>query len=374
MTRKIMCAVLAALIALSACAALAESAPGNRLGFELLAQMADGRENQFVSPVSLTYALSMAAAGAQGDTLAALLAALDAEDAESAAALNEALRASGLRWANAAFIRQGLTLRDGYAASLENAFDAAMFALDDAAQVNDWVSEHTDGLIDKLLDGPLSPDIMLLLVNAVAMDADWARPFKESLTYSDTFHAPAGDVQTLFMHQTLDARYAERDGAQLIRLDYEDSGLYALALLPGEEGVQAHLAALAEEGLECLALPQEKTEVVLSLPKLDVSVMNSLIEPLSALGLSGIFDSVADFSGMSEESLFISNIVQKVRVQVDEEGTRAAAATGMVAAMGAVRIGEEPVRMTVDRPFIFIIADEATGTVCFAGVVADPAA
>ena len=374
MMRKMVCVLLAALMTFSTCAALAEAVPGNRLGFALLNEMADGEENMFVSPVSLTYALSMAAAGARGDTQNALLAALDAESAEAAAALNEALLASGLRWANAAFTREGLALRDDYAATLADDFGAALFPLDDSERVNVWVSEHTDGLIDKLLDGPVSPDTMLMLVNAVAMEAKWIQPFRQSLTYTDTFHAPEGDVQTPFMHQTLDARYGELDGAQVIRLDYEDSGLYALIALPGEEGVAAQLNALAAEGLDHFALPEAETEVVLSLPKLDVSVASGLKEPLSALGLSGIFDSAADFSGMSEESLCVSDVLQKVRVQVDEEGTRAAAATGIIAAMGAMFPGEEPVRMTVDRPFIFIIADEATSAVCFAGVVANPGA
>jgi len=374
MTRRMICLMLAALLGLAACGTRAESAPGSRLGFELLEYLADGRENQFVSPVSLAFALSMASAGARGETEEALLTALDAENARDVASLGGALSDSGLRAANAAFVRDGLALRDGYLDAMDALFDAQALPLDDAARVNAWVKERTDGLIDRLLDGAPAPDVMLLLVNAIAMQAKWEQPFRDFMTCMDAFCAPDGEKRTLFMHRTFDAPYGERDGAQYIRLDYADSDLYALVILPEDGGMDGVLSALAAEGLDGFALPEAESSVALSLPKLDVSASNDLREPLCAMGLGVIFDAEADFSGMSDERLSVSGVIQKVRVQVDEEGTRAAAATGVAAALGALEDDRQVIEMNVNRPFVFIIADEPTGAVCFAGVVADPTA
>ena len=355
-------------------APVATVAPGSRLGLEALRLTADGAHNQFVSPVSLAWALSMAAQGASGDTLAALLTALDADDAGDIAALADALAQSGLRQANAAFVRSDLPLREGYAEALQTRFGGELFTLDAADRVNAWVRKQTDGLIEQLLDAEPDPDIRLMLVNAIAMDANWQVPFEADRTQEDVFHAPGGDVRADFMRGTLSARYAEIDGTQVIRLDYYGSDLYMLVALPPEGGVPALLDALAERGAAAIAPGDAPREVDLRLPKLDVAAQADLTGPLTALGLELPFSNDADFSGISPQGLKISEVLQKVRVQVDELGTRAAAATEVgMKANGARMQLEKPVEMTVDRPFVVLIADDATGALCFAGVVADPA-
>ena len=349
-------------------------APGNRLGLLTLRQLANGTENQFVSPVSLAYALSMAARGAEAETLDELLAALDAGDAEDIAALNDRLMAAGLRWANAAFVQDGVPLNPDYADALKAAFAAELFPLDAAERVNAWAAEHTDGLIDHLMD-ELDPSTRLMLANAVVMDAKWSSPFEAEDTWADAFHAPGGDVNADFMHQTLYARYAEIDGAQMIRLDYAGSGLYMLVALPPEGGMDAALDALAERGLGWFGLPEESTEVALALPKLDISVSNGLAGTLQALGVEKAFSDFAQFGGISDRPLKVDDVIQKVRVQVDEDGTRAAAVTEIIMADGcALDDGPKPVSMVVNRPFLVVIAEEETGAVCFAGAVVNPAA
>lgn len=372
--KKMLCLALIALLCLSAFAEAAEPAPvpGNRLGLATLRQLADRGGNQFVSPVSLAYALSMAAAGAEGETLDELLAALDAGGAEDIAALNERLRAAGLSWANAAFVRDGLPLDPEYAAALEANFSAELFPLDAAERVNVWVAEHTDGLIDHLMDD-VDPSLLLMLVNAIVMDAKWLSPFDPEDTWAGDFHAPDGDVQADFMHQTLYASYAEIDGTQMIRLNYAGSGLCMLIALPPEGGLDAALDALAERGLDWFDLPGEYTEVTLSLPKLDLEVSNLLGETLRALGITRAFAEDAQFAGISQQPVKVSDVLQKVRVQVDEEGTRAAAVTAVMVD-GCAMPGDEPepVPMIVDRPFAMVIADMDSGAICFAGAVVNP--
>lgn len=346
-------------------------APGNRMGLGLLHQLNDGTKNRFVSPVSLGYALSMAALGAKGDTARELLAAAGIDSAEDMAALNAPLRAAGLRWANAAFLREDLAVKQDYIDGLTDHFEAERFALRDAAAVNAWVDQHTDHLIDHLVDD-IDPEVCLALVNAVAMDAKWAHMFDPFETAEDVFHAPGGDVTVEYLRDTFEMDYGESALGQAIRLNYRDSGLYLLALLPGEGGLDAALDALAADCDGCFQ-GMEAREVALSLPKLDVTTSNDLSDALRALGIERAFSDAADFSGISDEPLYVSDVLQKVRVQLDEEGTKAAAATAVIAVNKAMPMDQEPpIELRFDRPFALLIADSATGAVCFAGAVCDP--
>ena len=369
--RKILAVVAAALIG---CSALAEAVPGNRLGLEVLARIADGTQNQFVSPVSLGYALSMAAAGAEGDTLTALLRTLDAEEAGSISALNAPLTEAGLKLAGAAFVKPGVSVKGDYQAALEDNSMAACMPLEDAGQVNAWISEHTDGMIEDALDASdLPEDLNLMLINAVAMDAKWASPFEAEGTWEEDFHAPDGDVRVEFMHQTTYAKYGESGSTQFIRKGYAGGRLAMLIALPPEGKLSSALASLKKKGLDYFQFKPMPQEVAFALPKLDLSVNNHLTEALKDSGLKKPLGESAEFSGICDEPLMISDVMQQVRIQVDEEGTRAAAATEIMMAEGAALEEEpEPVQMRVDRPFVLVIVDESTGAICFAGAVARP--
>lgn len=368
-------------LALLGCIALAEpvaaeTAPavGGKLGFELLKELYDGG-NVLLSPASLTLALGMAAEGAEGETLAAILTALGAEDvSELGNIVPEEIKS-----ANAAFVAQGLELMEDYIDRLNEAYGAEWFELDAEVveKVNAWVAEHTDGLIEKLLMEAPDPQTGLILLNAIAMDAKWAKPFKAYNTIEDTFHATQGDVTVEMMYQRDSFDYVERDGLQIIRLPYEGGALSMWIALPGEGvsiGLDSLLDALAEQGMDYLKDGASEREVDLFLPKFDLTTENSLSDALKALGVEAPFGENADFSGISEVPMRIDEILQKVRVQLDEEGTRAAAATAAIVACMALIPEEEPVEMRADRPFAFVIADDETGGVCFAGVIENPAA
>ena len=363
-------------LVLLGCTALAEASPaGEKLGFALLKELYAGDGNVMLSPASLTMALGMAAEGAEGETLAAILRALGAEDAS---ALSNVVPEE-IKSANAAFVAQGLELKEAYIDRLNEAYGAEWFELDAEVveKVNAWVAEHTDGLIDRLLSDAPDPQTGLILINAIAMDAKWAKPFEAYNTIEDSFHAPEGDVTVEMMYQQDFFDYVERDGLQIIRLPYADGALSMWIALPGEGvsiGLDGLLDALAEQGMAYLKDGAQEREVDLFLPKFDLTTENSLSDALKALGVEAPFGSDADFSGVSEVPLRIDEILQKVRVQLDEEGTKAAAATAAMVACMAMLPEEEPVEMRVDRPFAFVIADGETDSVCFAGVVENPVA
>lgn len=372
-------------LAMLGCAALAEPAAdgapavGERLGFALLKELYGEGGNRVISPASLTLALGMAAEGAAGETLAEILAALDAEDvSELAGVVPEEIVS-----ANAAFVAPDLQLKPDYAARLEEGYGAERFEIDAdvVEKVNAWVAEHTDDLIDKLLNDAPDPDAGLILVNAIAMDAKWARPFEPHNTVEDSFHAPEGDVTVEMMYQRGSFDYVERDGVQIIRLPYasdaEEGGLEMWIALPSEGvsiGLEGVLDALAEGGMDSLREGATSTEVDLFLPKMDISDENSLADALKALGVQAAFGDAADFSGISDVPMKIAQILQKIRVQLDEEGTKAAAATAIIMPCMAAAPVEQPPEVRVDRPFAFVIADSRTGSVCFAGVVENPVA
>ena len=367
-------------LALLGCAALAEpvaaeSAPavGEKLGFELLKALYAEGGNVLLSPASLTLALGMAAEGAEGETLTAILTALGAEDASE---LGDVVPEE-IKSANAAFVAQGLPLKGAYIDRLNEAYGAEWFDLDAEVVevVNAWVAEHTDGLIEKLLTEAPDPQTGLILINAIAMDAKWEKPFKDYNTIEDDFHAPQGDVSVEMMYQREFFDYVERDGLQIVRLPYAGGALEMWIALPGEGvsiGLDGLLDALAEQGMDYLKDGAEEREVDLFLPKFDLTTENSLSDALKVLGVELPFDENADFSGISEVPLRIDEILQKVRVQLDEEGTKAAAATAAIVACMALIPEEEPVEVRADRPFAFVIADAETESVCFAGVVENP--
>lgn len=370
--------LLALLLGLSCGSAGAEQSPGrfNRAGFRLLKTLCDGEHNCALSPVSLALALSMAAEGAQGETRAQITALTGLETAEDAAALQAALEDLGLRVADVAFAAEDLPLRDAWREAVTGVLGGEIFPLTDPEPVDAWVREKTGGLLEKA-PAPPDRDVRLLLMNAVAMDMRWLEPFEPRATWERTFHAPGGDREVPFMHQTIEwnAVYAERDGTQALRLDYNSrrGGLHMIVALPPEGGMPALLSALAEEGLAWFSgMKTVDRSVILALPKADLTCSANLSAPLAeAMPLA--FGAGADFGALSSDPLTIGGVFQEVRLQIDEEGTKAAAVTEIEVRDGAAAPSwEEPIHMTADRPFLVLIVDEGTGSVCFAAVVAEP--
>jgi len=343
---------------------------------ELLKTLYAQRGQTIVSPLSLNLALMMAAEGAKGETRAQLLkaAGLTGEELADYAEKARKLEAAGVRIANAAFVKDDLTVLADYDALLKDRYQAERFPLNEDvnAQVNAWVKEKTDGLIDQLLSDAPDDNLKLMLVNALALKADWSLPFAAEDTYQEVFHAPDGDVDVDFMHKTAFYRYAELSGMKTVRLDYADSTLELIVILPDGD-VASALDALSKEPVDWSAAFSDRVEVALSLPKLAAEDSLSLIDALKELGVADAFDMTADFSGIDgEKDLFISSILQKTRLDIDEEGTTAAAATSIGITAKAAPTQELPIEFRVDRPYILLLRDGDTGLTLFAAAIDKP--
>ena len=240
-------------------------------------------------------------------------------------------------------------------------------------KVNAWVKEKTLGLIEELLNQPPDPNLQLMLVNALALKADWSDPFEAEDTWKQAFHAATGDVEVDFMHKTTYMPYAGLDGMRAVRLTYEGSALGLTVILPDGE-IAAALDQLAANPVDWNAIFSERAEVSLALPKLSIADTLPLIETLKALGVKEAFGMDADFSGIDgEKDLLISSVLQKTRLDIDEKGTTAAAATVIgFEDMAAAPMEEPPVEFTVDRPYILLLTDSDTGLTLFAAAIDKP--
>ncbi len=365
--------LLAAVLTLLVCAAPVAQASE----IDLLQTLYREKGQTIVSPLSLNLALMMAAEGAKGETRAQLLAAAGLTEDTLLQFTQQAmaLTGSGVSIANAAFVKENLKVLEAYDAALRDRYQAERFSIDSSDvndKVNAWVKEKTGGLIEKLLDQPPDPNLMMMLVNALALKADWSEPFEAEATYQQPFHAADGDVDADFMHQTSDLLYTQQDGMKAVRLPYQDSTLSLTVILPDQDILTA-LDKLAKTPVDWNKAFGETTNVALSLPKLSLEDTLPLIDCLKALGVQDAFDERADFSGIDgEEDLYISSVLQKTRLDIDEKGTTAAAATSIGMSAKAMPMEERPIEFTVDKPYILLLTDSETGITLFAAAIDKP--
>lgn len=343
---------------------------------ELLKTLYAQRGQTVVSPLSLNLALMMAAEGARGETRAQLLkiAGLTEEALADFAEKARKLEAAGVRIANAAFVKDGLPVLADYDALLADRYQAERFTLNEDinGQVNAWVKEKTEGLIDQLLSEKPDENLMLMLVNALALKADWRLPFAAEDTYKEIFHALDGDVDVDFMHKEAYMPYMELPGFKAVRLSYADSTLGLTVVLP-DGSIADALDAISALSSEWDASTDALSEVNLALPKLSAADSLSLVDALKALGVTAAFDKTADFSGIDgEKDLFISSILQRTRLDIDEKGTTAAAATSIGFSTKAAPLEAPPIEFKVDRPFILLLTDGDTGLTLFAAAIDKP--
>lgn len=348
-------AMLACITMLTSCAAAED------VSFALLKQLYIPGGNTVFSPVSLHAALGMAAEGANGVTRDELIALISEASSEE------------LKSANAVFLAPDVALKDAYRAAIDQKYAAESFAIDAdiVKNVNAWAEEKTDGMIQNLMQNP-PENSGLILINAVAMEKDWEKPFKEENTCEEDFYALSGILPVQMMHQTEHFLYCEKDGAQIICLPYKNSNLEMWIVLPAEGGMEAFLETLDAEGLDYFTDDAGMKEVILSLPKMDVTGENKLVAPLKAMGVNAAFGENADFSGISDTAMFIGDVFQKARISMNEKSTKAAAATMVIMVKGMMRQEEPPVEMRVNRPFFFAVRDSETGAVCFCGAIENP--
>lgn len=367
------------------------------LGVELSHQTNSTPGNYFVSPYSIHTALCMAMAGARGQTADQMARVLQMGAADDAAASQQAMtrhlqsvRGKGgfeLSVANALWAATDATFEADFVKLMKDRYGGGLNKVDfvqSAAAtrtINQWVGEQTRGKIPELVPaGVLGRDTRLVLTNAIYFKAAWATPFSKQATKAGDFYvltagAATETVKADFMHRSGELRYFQDESLQALELPYAGGDEAMLILLPRERaGLEAMQKSLSADRLKKIDAGLEERQVRVALPKFTLRYQMDLARTLQRMGMSDAFSDKADFSGMSRaEKLLISNVIHEAFVDVNEEGTEAAAATAVAMSALAMRVGE-PVQFTADHAFCFLIRDRQSGATLFMGTLTKPQA
>lgn len=363
-------------------------------GLDLFRRLAAARprENVIVSPLSAGLAVSMVGNGATEATRTgienALAAGMGLDDLNLAnAALTAALRTDDveLALANSIWARQGVPFLPSFMEQNRRSYGAEVATLDFGSpeaprRINAWASRNTNGRITEMVRGPLDGSLIMYLMNAVYFKGRWQDEFQLQATRPRTFHAPGGDVQRPMMTRTGSYGYLQGEGVQGVRLPYR-GGRFAMYVLlpPAGQPLEQLRTSLTTDAWHTWMPQFQPREVNVTLPRFRMSLESRLNDPLEAMGMADAFSPArarfgamvpADFLG--RQNVFVGEARQKVFIEVNEEGTEAAAVTGIE--MRTTSAPAPPVEFTADRPFVLVIRDDQTGALLFVGQVNDPVA
>lgn len=361
-----------------------------KFGFKLFSEILkqDSKKNVFVSPTSVAIALSMTYNGASGETQQAMANALELQgmSLQDINQANETLKASlekadpavQLSIANSLWAKQGITFKPDFLQTNKQFYDAKVTELDFAKPnassiINNWVKENTRGKIDKIVE-QLKPSDVLFLINAIYFKGNWTKPFEKSQTTEKPFYLSDGSQkQHPMMSQSGKYRYYENETFQAISLPYGKERLSLYVFLPRKNtNLDALQQQLTLENWQQWLNQFGMRQGSIQLPRFKFDYDIQLNSALKALGMESAFNNRANFSKMTSASVKIDEVKHKTFVEVNEEGTEAAAVTSVGMVLKAARAPQEPFQMVVDRPFFCAIRDNQTGTVLFMGSIKEP--
>ncbi len=380
---------------------LTQLASGNSaFAFDLYQSLRKQNGNLFYSPYSISLALAMTYAGARGETAQQMSNTLhytlpqdrlhSTFNGLDLALANRGEGAKGkdgkgfrLNIVNAIWGQDGYKFLPDYLNVLAENYGAGLRILNfskapdpSRITINNWVSDQTEGKIKDLIPpGAIDAMTRLVLTNAIYFNAAWLNQFNENGTKDAPFTLLDNSKVTVpMMHLTKSFAYAEGKGYQAVELPYDGSKLAMTILLPSSGQFDAFEKSLDSKQVDTILKNLQSKQVELSMPKFKYESSFELSQALKSMGMTDAFSSNADFSGMNgNRELAISAVIHKAFVDVDENGTEAAAATAVVMRATAA-MPQEPVKFTMDRPFIFLIRDIETGTILFVGRVLNPKA
>jgi leukocyte elastase inhibitor len=357
----------------------------NEFAVKLYGELASSKGNLFFSPYSISSALGMTYAGARGDTAQEMKETLDfqfdqARLGRAFKSLNKKLMATvgtggqKLRIANGLCLTRG-DVGEGYKAILKKDYDAELFS-GGLAKINGWVNQKTEGKITKIL-GNLNPNSVCVILNAIYFKGIWESQFSKDHTREEPFTvSPVKRSTVPMMYQRNEFKLLRDNGFQAVSIPYKGNDLSMVILLPdaaeGLAGLEKQLTAVSlRRWLERLG-KQPVRKIDLYLPKFNLETGYDLKPPFKKMGMKEAFGRGADFTGMGAPKgyLWISQIKHKAFVEVNEEGTEAAAATAVEMATKSMEHFPE---FRADHPFLFLIRDNQRGTVLFMGRMVDPA-
>ena len=362
-------------------------AAANQFSFDLFREATRSLppdSNAFLSPMSASMALGMAMNGARGTTLDAMQTALRVAGVPLTD-INQGYKGllelytgidktSEVVVANSVWLDQGFPARPEFVNAAREWFQAEATTLDlqgpeAIGTINGWVKERTRNRIPSLLES-ISDNEVAFLVNAIYFKGRWRIPFDPKRTQQHAFHAADGsarDVPTMQLEEPI--RFASHNGFQAAELLYGNGAWVMTILLPAEgSSPAAVLASLTPDTWRDLDASFAEAKIILMLPKFRLEYRRSLVDDLKAMGMAIAFDQGrADFSGIADvspERLYLTKVLQKSFVEVNEEGTEAAAATAV-----GVGVTSMPPSLIADRPFLFVIRERLSGTILFLGQI-----
>jgi len=380
MKKIILCAAsFAAVCGLGSCGQQ-DTAPteGSKTGYALsffkeVNKVSDPAENIVASPYSAGVALSMLMEGAQGETKVEL------DNALNGCVFSGQKLDGGdsvvVKSANSVWVDDNFSVRNHYVDILQKDYEALVECLrfSDPATVraiNNWCSENTNGKIDKIIDD-LKPGDVMVLINALYFNAPWEEKFDPSQTSKVVFNGKSGAKEVDMMYRKGRYNYAEYQGCQMIELPYLGSTYSMFVVLPPEGMDIGSLVPYVNEKIYEEAMGMlEPVEVRFRMPKVKMETEMLLNDALMSMGVKSAFTGAADFRGISESGpLSVSQVKQKCYIDIAESGTEAAAVTSVMVRLTAVRPEYDVKTMTVDRPYVFFIADKESSDILFAGKI-----
>ena len=344
-------------------------------------------ENVLVSPLSISTALAMTYAGARGRTAEQMADALHftlpddrlhAAFGDLLADLGDAREGYELGIANRLFGQEGFAFKQPFLDTLDSAYAAPLEQLNfvgdwerSREHINDWVEEKTRDRIEELLPaGSVNELTRLVLTNAIYFNGNWKHQFKKEATHEAPFYlAGNGQTQAPLMYQKQKFLYGRFGDVQMLEMPYVGDDLSMVIVLPDAiSGLAAVEASLSADLLDTRMAAMTEQEVEVYLPKFTFESSFELPDALQALGITDLFDPwLADLTGMADAGLFITRAIHKTFIDVNEEGTEAAGATGVIG--GITSVPPPPPVFRADHPFLFALRDRHTGSLMFLGRV-----
>ncbi|HBE42485.1 MAG TPA: serpin family protein [Bacteroidales bacterium] len=364
----------------------------NEFGLELFTKVAEEEnKNLMLSPLSASTALTMLLNGCGGDTYTQLQGTLNYPSGMTIGDINEVYKSLvdqllkadpkvKLALANAIFYRNGFTVKDPFLAVMDNDYNAEIKGLDFSAPsalttINKWASDNTNKKIPKVLD-EIDGDAVMFIMNALYFNGDWSYQFDKSLTQERPFYPDGGNsVDVTTMNGEVGSKVTGGNGYKAIEMPYGRTNFTMVVIVP-DETLSAFYPSLTPQTWNKITSDldgmDEFGKTIVFMPRFKFSYEKYLNDQLQSMGMVDAFiDGVANLSGISNSSIYVSFVKQNTFVEVDEEGTEAAAVT-TIAIFETVSMPPQPRQFVIDKPFIFTIRERTTNTLLFLGQVVNP--
>lgn len=343
----------------------------------------NGMDSRVISPLSVTGLMTILANGADGDTRQEILNTLG----WTGASMEEINEIYGLLVKQAGVIDPSVTvnvadyvavnkdnkIKDEYASVVRDWFKAEVENLDFTSQksagvINNWCSKHTDGMIPRIIDN-VDPGAVAYLMNAIYFNGSWTDKFDAKNTKLERFQGYTRDIKKVkMMHRNDEYSYTANGTYSAVRLPYGNGSFAMTVLLPDEgKSIDDMMRVVNAKEIANLGRTMENCKVDLKLPKFTTEAEQPLNDVISSLGAPTMFKQSADFSKLADGNMFVSKMFQKAKIEVSEEGTKAAAVTAAIMTMSALAPEPRQVEFHADRPFVYIISESSTGAIYFIG-------